>query len=875
MRFLQKLLIFVTHDNTIIMKTNTLAICILAAILAFSNYEIDAQTINPKPHTIVPDEESGITDISVGVRIADKKGVFSEDFGFLQEAMIPTGVKNGIAVTIDYGERQAVKAGVKQVSGAYCLTVGKKGISITGYDERGAFYGIQTLRQLVENAQEPGKLPCMTVQDWPDLPNRGVVEGFYGTPWSHETRLSLIDFYGKFKMNTYVYGPKDDPYHSSPDWRLPYPEDEAENITELIRACKRNRIDFVWAIHPGQDIKWNEEDYANLLGKFNMMYDLGVRNFAIFFDDISGEGTNPVKQAGLLNRLTEDFVKVKGDVSPLTVCPTDYSRLWANPGPKGNLAIYGEMLDSTIKVFWTGDYVCSDLTRETLEWVGSRIKRPAYYWWNYPVTDYVRNIILQGPVYGLDTTLTSENLCGLLSNPMEHGEASKLALYGVADYTWNISAYEPLENWERGLRELVPQAYEAYRTFAIHSCDTETGYRRHESWETVTFSLDEWTREAADALYCEFEKIEKTPSELEKGCTNLALLDELRPWLKEFGKLGTRGRRAIELMGLYRAGIPDTALFWEKYSSNMMSAEDREAYNAHKSGTMKLQPFYENAMADMGFRFLASLSGETPKEYKGIGSFANSGGMTAGLMFDGDPATHYTSGVSQKEGSWIGADLRTVRDVYRITILQGRNSTDDTDYFESAVLETSTDGENWIALTGELEKQYEITWSAMPDGKPVKARYVRLRRLDSEKRSYAAIRSFEISTGDSVRFSTAASSVEVVDTSGGSDAAKAFDSRISTSYNLNGEISIDIPSGIGEYIFLLSSVPGTCGQDTYSHTASAAHQGPFLKIAQLDSDGLTIEETCADSPYFVIKLNDEATVLKLTGHAGIVEIVGR
>lgn len=857
------------------MTMRTLTICILAAALAFSNHEIHAQAINPVPQRIACDSRSRTLDISGGIRIADVKGVFSEDFGFMEESGIRTKVKDGIKVSVNFGQKQFSKSGAKPVSGAYVLSIGDKKISIAGYDERGAFYGIQTLRQLVENAQEPGKLPCMTVQDWPDLPNRGVVEGFYGTPWSHETRLSLIDFYGKFKMNTYVYGPKDDPYHSSPDWRLPYPEDEAENITELIRACKRNRIDFVWAIHPGQDIKWNEEDYANLLGKFNMMYDLGVRNFAIFFDDISGEGTNPVKQAGLLNRLTEDFVKVKGDVSPLTVCPTDYSRLWANPGPKGNLAIYGEMLDSTIKVFWTGDYVCSDLTRETLEWVGSRIKRPAYYWWNYPVTDYVRNIILQGPVYGLDTTLTSENLCGLLSNPMEHGEASKLALYGVADYTWNISAYEPLENWERGLRELVPQAYEAYRTFAIHSCDTETGYRRHESWETETFGLDQWTRAGADTLYCEFEKIEKTPSELEKGCTNLALLDELRPWLKEFGKLGSRGKHALELMELYHGGITDTARFWEKYSSNMMSAEDREAYNAHKSGTMKLQPFYENAMADMGFRFLASLSGETPKEYKGIGSFANSGGMTAGLMFDGDPATHYTSGVSQKEGSWIGADLRTVRDVYRITILQGRNSTDDTDYFESAVLETSTDGENWIALTGELEKQYEITWSAMPDGKPVKARYVRLRRLDSEKRSYAAIRSFEISTGDSVRFSTAASSVEVVDTSGGSDAAKAFDSRISTSYNLNGEISIDIPSGIGEYIFLLSSVPGICGQDTYSHTASAAHQGPFLKIAQLDSDGLTVEETCADSPYFVIKLNDEATVLKLTGHAGIVEIVGR
>lgn len=198
-------------------------------------------------------------------------------------------------------------------------------------------------------------------------------------------------------MNTYLYGPKDDPFHSCPNWRLPYPEKEAQNIKELVQACKRNRVDFVWAIHPGQDIKWNEEDYQNLVNKFNWMYDLGVRDFAIFFDDISGEGTNPLKQTELLNRLTDDFVKAKGDVSPLTVCPTDYSKLWANPTPQGSLAIYGDSLNPDIKVFWTGDVVCSDLTPETMEWINSRIKRPAYYWWNYPVTDYIRNFILQGP----------------------------------------------------------------------------------------------------------------------------------------------------------------------------------------------------------------------------------------------------------------------------------------------------------------------------------------------------------------------------------------------------------------------------------------------------------------------------------------------
>ena len=44
---------------------------------------------------------------------------------------------------------------------------------------------------------------------------------------------------------------------------------------------------------------------------------------------------------------------------------------------------------------------------------------------------------------------------------MEHGEASKLALYGVADYTWNIANYNAIDNWERGLAELVPEATDA------------------------------------------------------------------------------------------------------------------------------------------------------------------------------------------------------------------------------------------------------------------------------------------------------------------------------------------------------------------------------------------------------------------------------
>lgn len=794
--------------------------------------------INPTPHHLQLDQ-SGKLDFSGGIRLTDKQGKFSNDLGFI------TAGKKGAKLTIDFGPEAAAKAGVKDISGAYALTISPKGIAITGYDERGAFYGIQTLWQIAESPiAENLSLPYLEINDYPDLPLRGVVEGFYGTPWSHKVRLSLIDFYGRFKMNSYLYGPKDDPYHSSPNWRLPYPEKEAKNIHELVEACNRNYVDFVWAIHPGQDIKWNEEDYQNLLHKFQLMYDLGVRSFAIFFDDISGEGTNPEKQTALLNRLNKEFVETKGDVSSLVVCPTDYTKLWANPSPQGSLVTYGKTLDPSVEVFWTGDAVCSDLTRGTLEWVNSRIQRPAFFWWNYPVTDYVRHILMQGPVYGLDTTLTAENVSGLVSNPMEHGEASKLALYGVADYTWNIADYNPIDNWERGIAELAPEAKEAYRTFAIHSCDTETGYRRAESWETETFRIGNYTQEQYDALLKEFEKIEKVPAEMEAKCMNKELLKELRPWLTEFGKLGTRGRKALELIKLYESG--DDAALWAAYVQNLMSDEDRKAYNAHKSGTMKLQPFYENTMDDILAAFYTKVAGKMPNSYKGIGTFRNLNTIQSKLMFDNDSTTFYTSGVSQRRGSWIGADLGSVREVSEINILQGRNSKDDVDYFDHAILEYSADGRTWLPLTDSLRKQYVIRWS----GDPVQARYVRLKRLESAKSNWAAVRSFEVNPINEARLGFR------IEATGPAKALYAFDGNPGTSYQNSGILAFGIPDNATGFTMLLK--PGSVEKP---------------KLRQLDAKGALISETVIDSPFFKVSLDKGADKIELEGNVEIFEII--
>lgn len=568
-----------------------------AAFLSLAS--VLAQSINPTPQDMYVEGRKTL-DLSKGIVLEDVKGSFSDDLHFLEVR------ERGVKLFIDYGQKAASQAGVRSVSGAYVLKIGPKGMTVVGYDERGAFYGIQTLRQLVETSPVAGRVPRCVINDWPDLERRGVVEGFYGTPWPHSKRLSMIDFFGSFKMNTYIYGPKDDPYHSSPHWRMPYPPRQADEIKELIAACRRNRMDFVWAVHPGKDIKWNDEDYNRLVGKFEMMYYLGVRSFAIFFDDISGDGADAVYQVDFVNRIVKDFIKKRRGVTDLIICPTDYSRLWADPGPDGSLSFYGRELDPSVKVFWTGDYVCSDLTEDTMSWLNVRIRRPGFYWWNFPVTDYARHIIMQGPSYGLSRDLTSEDLCGFVCNPMEYAEASKPAVYSVADYTWNISGYDPFDSWERALTEIAPEVKDAYRTFAIHSCDTRTGYRRNESWETETFTLETFTQEKYDSLMTCFRRMEAVPAEME-ACANKALLEELRPWLVEFGKLGTRCRKALECLSLYLSG--DVSGFWAAYADNLMTDEDRAAYGAHSSGTLKLQPFYDSMMKDLAVSFRGKYKG--------------------------------------------------------------------------------------------------------------------------------------------------------------------------------------------------------------------------------------------------------------------------
>ena len=524
-------------------KILTLGLMLFAGLGATAQVSL----VNPVPQEVNIAGENALFDAPAQWNINAGK-LSGHIYDALATASPEIAKKASFKVTVGVRGDKQVNKYKKQIPAkteGYFLKVTNNEVVIAGNDESGLFYGVQTLLGMMKD----GKLEACTITDWPDVPFRGTVEGFYGTPWSHEARKSQLEFYGRNKMNVYIYGPKDDPWHRD-KWREAYPEVEANRIAELVEVAKKNSVNFYWAIHPGVDIKWNDEDRDFLMAKLEIMYNLGVRSFAVFFDDIWGEGAKADKQAALLNYIDDNFVQVKKDVAPLILCPTEYNKGWANE-QGGYLRTLGSNLNKGIEVMWTGNSVVACIDKPTMEWINERIERKGYIWLNFPVNDFVRDHILMGPAYGNGLDIACD-VSGFVSNPMEYAETSKISLYGIADYCWNMEEYDYQSNWEKSLKDILPSNHEALRTFALYNKDLGPnghGFRREEGEE-----LREIAEKAINGDQFAAAMLNVACNELDLACdillndnSNPQLLHELRPWIIQGKNLAAYGK-AVCLM---------------------------------------------------------------------------------------------------------------------------------------------------------------------------------------------------------------------------------------------------------------------------------------------------------------------------------------
>src|SRR5262249_25665326 len=80
----------------------------------------------------------------------------------------------------------------------------------------------------------------------------GVVGASAGRPWSGDGGLAVTRFPGAHRMNAFVYGPKNDPYHRARG-REPSPADELTDLRATAAVARRAGVRFVYALSPALD----------------------------------------------------------------------------------------------------------------------------------------------------------------------------------------------------------------------------------------------------------------------------------------------------------------------------------------------------------------------------------------------------------------------------------------------------------------------------------------------------------------------------------------------------------------------------------------------------------------------------------------------
>jgi hexosaminidase len=87
---------------------------------------------------------------------------------------------------------------------AYDLAVTDKGVKIHARSSAGIFYGLQTLRQLLEGQSPKAALPVVEIRDWPALAFRGTMVDISHGPLPTAKEIERqIDFLARWKANQY------------------------------------------------------------------------------------------------------------------------------------------------------------------------------------------------------------------------------------------------------------------------------------------------------------------------------------------------------------------------------------------------------------------------------------------------------------------------------------------------------------------------------------------------------------------------------------------------------------------------------------------------------------------------------------------------
>jgi hyaluronoglucosaminidase len=341
---------------------------------------------------------------------------------------------------------------------------------------------------------------------------RGIIEGFYGTPWTWADRSHVCRILADAGMDTYVYAPKDDPLHRQ-RWRDPYPDSELDGFVALVED-RTLRVGVT--ISPGLSMDFDsDEDRAALLRKVHQMTGVGVSLVGLLLDDLEPAD-------GLGRHHGELTAWLRSELDPsieLFMVPLHYT------GVDGvaYLRELATVVPHEVAIGWTGRYVVnrSVTVEDARAWRTAMGGRRPLLWDNTPVNDaLMAHHLFTGPLRGREPELLSE-IGGYLANPMVQARAGLPALVSAA--AWSRGD-DPVQAWERSVGH--------HRVF-MEACDGAAPARLAEAG----LAGDAAALEALEVWFAEAEE-----------CEAADLGEEVQPWVDQVRAEAAVGRVAVGLL---------------------------------------------------------------------------------------------------------------------------------------------------------------------------------------------------------------------------------------------------------------------------------------------------------------------------------------
>ena len=660
---------------------------------------------------------------------------------------------------------------------AYVLRVKDNKISIVGKDTDAVFFGLTTLKQMLKESSVP-VLRDVTVEDYAEVKNRGFIEGYYGNPWTKENREELMRYGGDLKLTQYFFAPKDDPYHNA-KWRELYPEEKMSEIRDLARVGNETKTRYVWTIHPFMHNKMRfdtdelyKQDLDVIKAKFTQLLDAGVREFGVLADDaawpVGGYNSYVRLMTDLTNWLTEQETKYSGLRKDMIFVPAWYM----GQGTEDELRTLNERLPETVHLTLTGGKVwgavdqtfLTNLKKNLTE--GGKKYRPIHFWINWPCNDNTKqHLILGGGEKFLHPNVDLSLAQGIMLNPMQQSEASKVALFDVAQYGWKQwrSAEEAEKINDMAFNYVVNGNFEesdvskAFRELGKHMRNQNRPphvTKLEESVELAPKLTDFYnklkTGQNVDAERKELKGIFanlKADALLLKEKGDKKLIDQIHYWLDNT----VDQMDALEALLTATEGLAEKndAKVWEHYYAGVKYYDQSisysffyvDHYERAEFGVQHIRPFINNLKEYLATHIQTMLHPD-----KLVTTFiTNRAGIEGGLaeVTDGDLDTHAivkTTTVIERD-DYVGLRFNKSIKVHTLGFATGTKTADNYT-FGNALVEYQNEQGDWVALTSPAytgrERTLEFT------NLDITAQAVRMRATAKKDNAWLAMREIAV-----------------------------------------------------------------------------------------------------------------------------------